>query len=65
MPKMKSNRSVRRRFRRTATGRWARSQANRRHLLSHRATKRKRHLRQADLVHEAQAGKIETLLPYS
>lgn len=63
MPKMKSNRSVRRRFRRTKTGQLARAQANRRHLLSHRAVKRKRQLRRGTLVSASQRRTIERLLP--
>ena len=61
---MKTNRSMRRRFRFSATGRIMRAKANRRHLLSHRATKRKRQLRRPDLVHETQAETIGRLLPY-
>lgn len=64
MPKIKSNRSIRRRFRRTKTGKWMRTHANRRHLLSHRATKRKRQLRRPDVVHETQTLNLERLLPY-
>lgn len=64
MPKIKSNRSLRRRFRFTKTGKLKRAHANRRHLLRHRATKRKRQLRRADVVHETQARAIERLLPY-
>ncbi|OGX38959.1 MAG: 50S ribosomal protein L35 [Omnitrophica WOR_2 bacterium RIFCSPHIGHO2_02_FULL_68_15] len=63
MPKMKSNRSLRRRFRRTATGKLVRAHANRRHLLSHRSHKRKRQLRRPGVVAPAQARAIERLLP--
>ncbi len=62
MPKMKSNRSIRRRFRRTATGKLMRAHANRRHLLGHRTHKRKRQLRRADTVHSTQARTIDRLL---
>ena len=64
MPKIKSNRSLRKRFRRTKSGLWKRAHANRRHLLSHRTHKRKRQLRRSGLVHETQAGHLERLLPY-
>ncbi|MBI4227149.1 MAG: 50S ribosomal protein L35 [Candidatus Omnitrophica bacterium] len=63
MPKMKSNRSLRRRFRRTGTGKIVRAHANRRHLLSHRSHKRKRHLRRPDTVAAGQALAIGRLLP--
>lgn len=64
MPKIKSNRSLRRRFRFTKTGTLKRAHANRRHLLSHRTHKRKRQLRRGDVVHETQARAIERMLPY-
>ena len=63
MPKMKSNRSLRRRFRRTGTGKIMRAHANRRHLLSHRSHKRKRQLRRPDTVAPGQAKAISRLLP--
>ncbi len=63
MPKMKSNRSLRRRFRRTGTGKLVRAHANRRHLLSHRSHKRKRQLRRPDVVAAGPARAIERLLP--
>jgi len=47
MPKMKTNKSVRKRFRVTGTGKLKRNRANKRHLLSGRTSKRKRQLRQA------------------
>ena len=64
MSKIKSNRSIRRRFRRTKTGKWTRTHANRRHLLSHRTTKRKRQLGRTGLVHDTQTQILERLLPY-
>ena len=63
MPKMKSNRSLRRRFRRTGTGKLVRAHANRRHLLSHRSHKRKRQLRRPGLVDAGMARAIDRLLP--
>ena len=65
MPKIKSNRSMRRRFRFTKSGKLKRAKANRRHLLSHRTHKRKRQLRKPTMVFESQARNIERLLPYS
>jgi len=64
MPKLKSKRSIRRRFRVTKTGQFKHARANRRHLLSHRTTKRKRQLRRS-VVSDAQARAIERLLPYA
>jgi large subunit ribosomal protein L35 len=45
MPKMKSHKGSKKRFRVTATGKLVRSQAGKRHLNSHKTGKRKRHLR--------------------
>jgi large subunit ribosomal protein L35 len=45
MPKMKTHKASRKRFRVTASGKLKRSQAGKKHLLSHKTGKRKRHLR--------------------
>ena len=51
MPKMKTHKASRKRFRVTASGKLKRRQAGKKHLLSHKTGKRKRHLR--DSVIEA------------
>ena len=45
MPKMKTRKSISKRFRVTATGKLKRRKAGKKHLLSHKAPKRKRQLR--------------------
>jgi len=45
MPKMKTHKGSKKRFRVTATGKLKRKQSGKRHLNSHKAGKRKRHLR--------------------
>ena len=45
MPKQKSHKGSRKRFRVTANGKLKRSQAGKKHLNSHKTGKRKRHLR--------------------
>lgn len=45
MPKMKTHKGSKKRFRVTASGKLKRSQAGKRHLNSHKTGKRKRHLR--------------------
>ncbi len=45
MPKQKSHKASRKRFRVSATGKLNRSQAGKKHLNSHKAGKRKRQLR--------------------
>jgi len=46
MPKMKTHKASRKRFRVTATGKLKRTQAGKKHLLSHKTGKRKRQLRE-------------------
>lgn len=45
MPKMKTQKSIQKRFRVTGTGKLKRRQAGKKHLLSHKTGKRKRQLR--------------------
>jgi len=47
MPKMKTHKSMRKRFRVTANGKLKRRQAGKKHLLSHKTGKRKQKLRRA------------------
>jgi large subunit ribosomal protein L35 len=47
MPKMKTHKASKKRFRITATGKFKRIQAGKKHLLSHKSGKRKRHLRRS------------------
>jgi len=46
MPKMKTHKASKKRFRVTALGKLKRQQAGKKHLLSHKTGKRKRHLRE-------------------
>jgi large subunit ribosomal protein L35 len=45
MPKMKTHKASKKRFRVTASGKLKRNQAGKKHLNSHKTGKRKRHLR--------------------
>jgi large subunit ribosomal protein L35 len=47
MPKMKTHKGLKKRFRVTATGKLKRRQAGKKHLESHKTSKRKRQLRSA------------------
>ncbi len=49
MPKMKTHKSSRKRFRITASGKLKRSQAGKKHLNSHKSAKRKMHLRGGEI----------------
>lgn len=53
MPKLKTNRGAKKRFRVTGTGKVKRNRSGHRHILTSKDQKRKRHLRQGTLVHEA------------
>jgi large subunit ribosomal protein L35 len=53
MPKLKTNRGAKKRFRVTGTGKIKRNRSGHRHILTSKDQKRKRRLRQATLVHEA------------
>jgi large subunit ribosomal protein L35 len=46
MPKMKTHKGSKKRFKVTATGKLKRRQAGKKHLLSHKTGKRKRQLRE-------------------
>lgn len=62
MPKMKSNRAARKRFQVTATGKLKRRKAFRRHILTSKTTKRKRHLRKPSFVAETEEKTIRLIL---
>lgn len=64
MGKLKTNKSVRKRIRVTKSGRFKKWRAGKRHLLKDKSSKRKRHLRQSDLVSSAMEKQIRRLLPY-
>jgi len=62
MPKLKSNRGAAKRFRRTASG-FKHRQANRNHILTKKASKRKRQLRGLEDVAHADVARIRQMLP--
>ena len=64
MPKLKTNRGAAKRFKRTASGKFKRSQAYLNHILTKKSTKRKRDLRQSTLVDKCDAKNIRCLIPY-
>ncbi|HEY3487413.1 MAG TPA: 50S ribosomal protein L35 [Gammaproteobacteria bacterium] len=64
MPKLKTNRGAAKRFRMTASGRVKRGQSHRRHILTKKSTKRKRHLRSASAVHDTDVARFKQLLPH-
>ena len=64
MPKMKTHSGAAKRFSRTGTGKLKRNKANRQHILTKKRTKRKRTLRQHDLVSSDDTARVRRLLPY-
>lgn len=63
MPKMKSNSSAKKRFKKTATGEFKREKANKSHILTKKTAKRKRNLRQATLVSKVDKKSVQRMLP--
>ena len=64
MPKLKSKRAAAKRFRKRSGGGIKRGQANLRHILTKKNTKRKRHLRGSTGVHQADKASVRVMLPY-
>jgi large subunit ribosomal protein L35 len=65
MPKMKTKSGAKKRFRVRPGGTVKRGQAFKRHILTKKTTKNKRHLRGATNVHETDLGHIASMLPFA
>ena len=65
MPKMKSKSSAKKRFRVRPGGTVKRGQAFKRHILTKKTTKVKRHLRGSAAVHERDAASVRAMMPYA
>ena len=63
MPKMKTKSGAKKRFRVRPGGTVKRGQAFKRHILTKKTTKNKRHLRGAVAVHETNMGHMAQMLP--
>jgi large subunit ribosomal protein L35 len=63
MPKMKTKRSAAKRFSRTASGKLKRSHAFKRHILTKKNRKRKRHLAKGALVDPSNVRQVKRMLP--
>jgi large subunit ribosomal protein L35 len=64
VPKMKSNRAAKKRFRLSGTGRVRRSKGGAQHGFQGKSRKRRRRLRDNDMVAPAFEKRIKLLLPY-
>ena len=62
--KLKTHRGAAKRFKKTATGKFKRGSAFKRHILTSKSTKRKRGLRKSTTVSESEQKKLERMLPY-
>lgn len=62
MPKMKTHSRAKKTFKVTGSGKVKRFKAYKSHLLSKKATKRKRHLRGSTLVGDTNGGMVNRLL---
>lgn len=62
MPKMKSNRGAAKTFRKTGSGKIKRSKAYKAHILTSKSTKRKRNLRKATLVSDADLHRVKIMI---
>ena len=64
MPKMKTSRSAAKRFKVTGTGKLKRNKAYRRHILTKKTTKNKRHLRKPTMTDATNVKNMKKILPY-
>ena len=65
MPKMKTKSGAKKRFRVRGSGSVKRSQAFKRHNLTKKTTKNKRHLRGPAGVHSTNADSVKAMMPYA
>jgi large subunit ribosomal protein L35 len=65
MPKMKTKKGAAKRFRVRAGGSVKRGQAFKRHILTKKTTKNKRHLRGTEGVHETNLTSVRAMMPYA
>ena len=64
MPKMKTNRAAAKRFKLTGSGRVRRPKGNAQHGLIGKSRKRRRRLRDNDMVDSAMEHRVKIMLPY-
>lgn len=63
MPKIKTNRAAAKRFKRTGTGKFVFAKSHASHILTKKSRKRKRALRQAQIINKKDQREIRLLLP--
>jgi len=65
MPKLKTHRGAAKRFRKTASGKFKRSHAMKRHILTKKNASRLRGLDKETLVAKADTAVVRRMLPYA
>jgi len=64
MPKQKTHRGAKKRFKITKSGKVKHAKMNRRHILTKKRRKRKRQLRRKPILSDMEAERVHALLPY-
>ena len=64
MPKLKTRKGISKRLKRTGTGKFQFAKPGRRHLMTGKSGKRKRHMRRDAVMPAAQLKRIAKALPY-
>jgi large subunit ribosomal protein L35 len=64
MPKLKTHKGAKKRFKVTATGKVLFAKKGRRHILTSKSAKRKRNLRKTGVAEGTLAANVKALLPY-
>jgi large subunit ribosomal protein L35 len=65
MPKIKTNRAAAKRFKKTGTGKFIYSKSHASHILTKKTRKRKRSLRQKQVIDGTNMKQVRRMLPYS
>ncbi len=65
MPKLKTHRGAAKRFHKTGTGKIKRNHSKMRHILTSKATKTKRRLKQPAYISDADHDKVARMIPYA
>jgi large subunit ribosomal protein L35 len=63
MPKIKTNRAAAKRFKRTASGKFVYFKSHASHIMTKKTRKRKRSLRQANIIDKTNTKGLRRLLP--
>jgi large subunit ribosomal protein L35 len=63
MPKIKTNRSAAKRFKKTGSGKYSYAKSHGSHILTKKTTKRKRSLRKSRIINRSDMKELRLLLP--